>query len=553
MNWLLRFVLLLGFVMTPLASQTLRGTVVDGASGAPMASTLVVLLDLGTQRGRTLSSDGGSFVFALPAPGRYRVRAERIGYAGVGSPLLEVGEGETRDYRLQVRSAPIALEGIRATGTRRCTPGPDGGAGTAALWEEARKALNAAALTQEQKRLRVSLLRYERELELPELRVAREQAKRTVGSSSDPYVSLPAEDLSEGGYIRRQGDTTYYYGPDEGVLLSDLFLQEHCFFVRDGDGNRVGLAFRPVPGRKLPDVSGVLWLDRSTSELRELEYTYANLPAEWPEEQLGGRVEFERLPSGAWYIPHWRIRMPLFGEGRRRFGRRPAVVAVREEAGEVEEVRTFTGEVIRSFVPGTLTGTAWDSTRNAPLAGARVRLVGTAYEAETDSAGRYRIYDVPGGSIQGNVHPSPAGLFGVRSGARCRRGHSGGNEHPGAGCPFHSRDTRSQVPGDQGAGSGNGCGNGSQSGFARAADRRRGHDLMGCGRGGAVETPEPPHGRKRPLSRLLSSCPSFAAGGGQLLGWSSRIQELRASADASTKQDLLVPRSRNSPLRSGQR
>ncbi|CAN5359077.1 hypothetical protein BH23GEM4_BH23GEM4_00400 [soil metagenome] len=49
-----------------------------------MASTLVVLLDsVGTQRGRTLSSDGGSFVFALPAPGRYRVRAERIGCGAV--------------------------------------------------------------------------------------------------------------------------------------------------------------------------------------------------------------------------------------------------------------------------------------------------------------------------------------------------------------------------------------------------------------------------------------------------------------------------------------
>lgn len=85
----------------------------------------MVLLDsAGTQRDRTLSSDCRSFVFVLPAPGRYRVRAERIGYAGVGSPLLEVGEGETRDYRLQVRSAPIALEGIRATGTRRCTSNP---------------------------------------------------------------------------------------------------------------------------------------------------------------------------------------------------------------------------------------------------------------------------------------------------------------------------------------------------------------------------------------------------------------------------------------------
>lgn len=154
------------------------------------------------------------------------------------------------------------------------------------------------------------------------------------------------------------------------MLLSDLFLDEHCFAVRDGDEGRVGLSFRPVPGRKLPDVRGVLWLDRESGELRELEYTYTNLEFAGPEEQLGGRVEFERLPSGAWYIPHWRIRMPLFGVRHARFGRklieRRNVIAVREEAGEVEEVRNPGGEVIRSFVRGSLAGMVWDSTRSAP-------------------------------------------------------------------------------------------------------------------------------------------------------------------------------------------
>lgn len=92
----------------------------------------------------------------------------------------------------------------------------------------------------------------------------------------------------------------------------------------------LGLAFEPVSRRTLPEIEGVLWLDRGTAHLQVLEFRYRNLP--WPVESrhLGGRVQFERLPAGLWVVSHWRLRMPeLVFYGRSRGWMRLGGVGVR--------------------------------------------------------------------------------------------------------------------------------------------------------------------------------------------------------------------------------
>jgi hypothetical protein len=70
-----------------LAAQTIRGQVFDSISGTPLGTGFVVLLDnRGIEVGRTLSDLEGRFVIHAAAPGRYRLRSERIGYAPWETP-----------------------------------------------------------------------------------------------------------------------------------------------------------------------------------------------------------------------------------------------------------------------------------------------------------------------------------------------------------------------------------------------------------------------------------------------------------------------------------
>ena len=64
-----------------------------------------------------------------------------------------------------------------------------------------------------------------------------------------PFVTPLADVLHEEGYV--VPDTLappawIYYAPDAEVLLSDAFLENHCFQVLPPEEERVGLAFRPL-------------------------------------------------------------------------------------------------------------------------------------------------------------------------------------------------------------------------------------------------------------------------------------------------------------------
>ncbi|HEX2092978.1 MAG TPA: carboxypeptidase regulatory-like domain-containing protein [Longimicrobiaceae bacterium] len=366
-----------------LAAQAIRGELVDAAGNRPVPGTLVVLLDAsGRQVEGGLTDAEGRVLLRAPAPGRYTLRAERVGWGSVVSPVLELTVGRSVEHRLVMPAQMVRLEGIVVQGERRrCTLVAEAGRQTAALWEEARKALNAAAWTEQRRPFRVEVVRYSRTLDPTTLRVESERTSRRSGLSTSPFGSYPAEKLVEEGFVRAVGDSVDYHGPDAHVLLSDAFLETHCFRVQEGSGETeglTGLAFEPVRGRRLPDVRGVLWMDPRKAELRHLEYSYTGLDLRGPTDGIGGRIEFERLPSGEWLIPRWRIRVPLVEVERIQDGlnwtERRRVTRLQEEAGVVAELRTLAGGLVRSRERAALEGTVFDSTRAVPLAGARVRL-----------------------------------------------------------------------------------------------------------------------------------------------------------------------------------
>lgn len=322
----------------PLRAQAVRGEVVDDA-GRPVAAAFVILLDTaGGSVARALSDSAGGFVLRAGAPGTYTLRAERIGYASAASPPLRLEAGAVTAYRMAVAGQPVALDAIVVGGATACAVRARDDAAAAALWEEARKALAVSAWTEHAESLHVVATEFTRTLDRRARRVVSEERRNYEGPTLNPFVSLPPEELARAGYRVAEDGGVYYYAPDALVLLSDAFLDTHCFRTERGRGETrglLGLAFEPVRGRRLTDVAGTLWIDPRTAELRHLDFRYRNLPRVDDFRGVGGRVEFRRLPSGAWIVERWRLRMPEVG---RSFGGRPLLRGYREVGGEVRSV-----------------------------------------------------------------------------------------------------------------------------------------------------------------------------------------------------------------------
>ncbi len=404
----------------PLAAQAVRGRLVEAQSRAPVEGAMVWLLDAdGARLGGALTDSAGWFIVRAPAAGRYRLRAERIGFATTTSPEVAFVAGETLAYELVASAEPIRLDAIEVETEQRCTVRPGAGLPAARLWEEARKALEAAAWSEDAGTYRFDVLDYQRELDAGTLRVRSERRVGRSLHSRNPIRSRPAAELASHGYIQPQSDGGWtLYAPDAEVLLSDPFLNGHCFRVVAGagrNGGLAGLAFEPVRAADRPDITGVLWLDRTTAALRRLEIRYTRLPREMLGPPPRGRIEFERLPNGAWFVRRWWIRAPMIGlDPAAPQDRRVRTLGVHETGGEVVGAADAGGRRVVRAPRAALAGLVYDSTRAVPLAGAEVFLSGTQYRTAADSAGRFRLDDLPQGVFAASfLHPrlDSLGLF----------------------------------------------------------------------------------------------------------------------------------------------
>jgi hypothetical protein len=397
------FVLALAVVAgaPPLRAQAVRGQLVDGGNGFPIGGAFVVLLDeAGVEASRVLTGPDGGFLLRAPAPGTYRLQSKRIGFRVSNSPPLALAEGQTVGFRLRVEAVPARLPPVVVEGRPQCGTRGEEGTAVARLWEEAREALAGVRWTAGQGTLHYTVERVERDFAVAGGRVLKEWRSTRSGYGETPFRSVPGEELVTRGYVvPGAGDTMDYYAPDAEVLLGDAFVNTHCFNARDGGGEHptlVGLVFEPVPTRTLPDVEGVLWIERNILELRFLDFTYAGLPGEFPKGVLGGRVEFMRLPTGAWIVKNWWIRMARLGRvvyPESGWQAEARILGYRESGGEVVTIGGgASGPVLFSALDAILDGTVVDSSRGGlPLAAATVFLVGTQQEITADARGQFQL------------------------------------------------------------------------------------------------------------------------------------------------------------------
>jgi hypothetical protein len=331
----------LAFRPAPARAQSIAGIVEDSTS-VPIPAAFVVLEDsTGAIVARTLTRDDGGYRLAAPESGRFRIRTERIGYVAAVSPWMRLESGRTLEYRFRVEPIPIRLQRITVENRSRCEVLPDEGIQLQRVWDEARKALTATSWTGQQPYFRFDAVIHHHELDERGDPIAEAVLEEVRFYGRHPFRSIPARDLVYGGFVQEPDGRLAYYAPDADVLLSDTFVRRHCFRLVRGGADRaglLGLEFQSLPQSRLPDIEGIMWLNPGTSELRWLDYSYVNLDIPVSTDRLGGQVEFARLPTGAWIIRGWKIRVPVIEWVEGRPGRtagRYRLIGITEGGGQV--------------------------------------------------------------------------------------------------------------------------------------------------------------------------------------------------------------------------
>lgn len=116
---------LLGFalVAAPVGAQTLRGTVLDSRSGAPVTLAYVGLLAEGQELVVAgLANDGGAFELRAPSAGSYFLYVMRTGYETLMDGVFELGADGVLDVRIGLEPSPVPVEAVTVEASRDVSP-----------------------------------------------------------------------------------------------------------------------------------------------------------------------------------------------------------------------------------------------------------------------------------------------------------------------------------------------------------------------------------------------------------------------------------------------
>ena len=397
---------------TSLGAQVIRGRVTETGSGAPIAGALVSLL--GETKDSSLVSvlteQSGGYAVRAPSIGRYQLAVKRIGVKRFVSASFDLGWGETRVLDVPIDAVALTLPQVTVSGL--CVTRSRELSRVSSLWDEARTALEAAAISIRDRLTSAQIARYAAELEPGSLRVLFDWRSEAQVMAEQPFQSLSGDSLSAIGYWRQlPGDSVEYQGPDASALASNAFLRDHCFSLAPAMRNRpdlIGLSFVPARDRQLPDIAGTLWLDARRFELRFITFRYTRLPSMPNANQVGGEGHYRRLESGAWIVDRWFIRMPQ--------------VIVRSDDWPRRQMREEGGAVIAPEAPpspqmASITGVFRDSA-GRPEPGAVIRAIGTHHQAVTGPDGGYRLDKLPPGEVSLVAHTVPYDALAMLAGGR---------------------------------------------------------------------------------------------------------------------------------------
>jgi len=341
------------FAPAALLAQELRGTVLLDGTEQPAAGIIVEARDAtnGSRVVSTLTDSRGFFILKLPAPATVLVRGLRIGQRPTEFGTFTLAADEVRTERFTLNGTAVVLDYVRVVGRSVCGRARASDVQVVTLLEEARKAIQSTQLRSTDGELSAIWTLRSQQTTLAGRPVAEPSIQAFRASTERPFQSIPPDSLAAVGYLEIAEDGYTFFAPDAEVLLSEQFVEGHCFqaqpWTKD-DRDWVGIGFRPAQtDRGIVNIRGTMWLDRRSAELRLLEFDYLNLPPILRVRNTGGEVAFLRLPTGSWLVHKWHIRMPRVTQTEvpTRFGRRTGnrtvsdVRAMEVYGGDVREIR----------------------------------------------------------------------------------------------------------------------------------------------------------------------------------------------------------------------
>jgi hypothetical protein len=320
---------------SPQAAQSELRVRLQSNDGTPVAGALVALL--GTNDSvvaEGLSTEKGTRVLRAPS-GIYRVRARRIGFLPfLSSPVALPRQDE---LLLAIETTRVVLERIVVNSTSQCNRSDPGSRSLGIVWDEIDKALRASQLTIADLSGFGRGRLYHKEVGPGGSVIATDTTVFDI-INRRPFGAIDPDSLARAGYvIGDEAKGWVFYAPDETVLLSDQFAATHCFrLVREAArSGAIGVAFEPVPQRKLADIVGVLWVDERTAELREVVFHFVNAGV-LSRYESGGFTRFLRVPSGAWIVDEWLLKLPRLALKRSAFiGEQYMLVGYYEHGGGI--------------------------------------------------------------------------------------------------------------------------------------------------------------------------------------------------------------------------
>jgi hypothetical protein len=321
--------------LLPQAGQSELRVRLQSNEGVPVAGALVALLDTNDSVvAEGLSTETGTRVLRAPS-GVYRVRARRIGFLPfVSPPVVIPRQGE---LLLAIETSRVVLDRIVVNSKSQCNRSDPGSQSLGIVWDEIDKALRSSQLTTADLsgfgRGRV----FHKEVGPGGSVISTDTTVFDIVNQR-PFGAIDPDSLARAGYVLgNEVNGWTFYAPDETVLLSDPFAATHCFrLVREASrSGAIGVAFEPVPQRKLADIVGVLWVDEKSSELREIVFHFVNAGI-LSRYEAGGFTRFLRVPSGAWIVDEWLLKLPRLAMKRSAFiGQEYMLVGYYEHGGGI--------------------------------------------------------------------------------------------------------------------------------------------------------------------------------------------------------------------------
>lgn len=410
--------LLLGLVAREASGQVVRGTITERTTGAPIPGALVTLEPAGTDADTSgsidlsvLSGRDGKYAVQSARPGEFRLLVKRIGTPRYRSDPFALGPGQAIEQDVALEPISHSLPKVVVTSAMTCVNRGTSAPRLIALWDEARAAFAATAVTQRDTLVHVRLVRYHRALDPNSMRIQSESYYVAEGDGGLRFVALGADTLAKAGYWAQRDDgSQVFYAPDAFVLLSEAFTRDHCFGLTTGKGEHageVGIEFHPRSNRDgVVDIQGTVWLNESTLELRAVTFTWTNLYRRLQNRNVGGTVAFSQLTTGPWVVRRWYLRMPRAAprETLNRFARVPAIMPSMLRLQDIVEDGGFiiSNEIVHPGPPASISGTVRDSS-NRPMRDVAVTLDGTEYRVRTDDRGRFRFDSLLAGVYEVHV------------------------------------------------------------------------------------------------------------------------------------------------------